>query len=470
MLNSKLFELIRHFDKKEWKRFGEFLASPYFIKDDALWQFYSGLNKYAPAFESPQLERSKFIKTVPWTKPMDEKKLTYLMSAMLDAGERFIKLEQLEQQELQGYCALLGVYNRWEVDKLFNQTLKKAQQYLEGSDYRNTEFYYSEFLLQNQLNAYFDKQKKRSSDRSLQEAANYLDLFYISTKLKYSCELINRQKVVSGQYELRMLKEVRQHVEDFDYSAFPSIMIYYRILMTFMENDQPDHFTALKHLLEKAAGQFPPEEARDMYAYAQNYCIRKANAGNNHFLSELFNLYRSSIELDLVIIDGYISPWTYKNIVSVATRVGEIPWAENFIKEYRQLLHVKFRNNAYNYNMAYLQFAKGAFDEALVVLNKVAFTDVFYALDSRVLQLKIYYELDEIDPLNSAQEAFKVFLRRNKTISENIKTIYMNFVRFLNRMLAIPPGDKEKKEKLRQKISATGQVADIKWLLAKLDT
>ncbi len=51
-----------------------------------------------------------------------------------------------------------------------------------------------------------------------------------------------------------------------------------------------------------------------------------------------------------------------------------------------------------------------------------------------------------------------------------MKIIYMNFVRFLNRLLAIPVQDKEKKEKLKQKISATGQVADIKWLLAKLET
>ncbi len=470
MLNSKLFELLRHFDKKEWKRLGDFLASPYFNKDDSLWEFYQGLSKYAPALDSKQLEKSAFIKSVKWSKPMDEKKLTYLMSGLLDAGERFIQTEQMQQQELEGYCALLGVYSRWETDKLYSQTLKKAQAYMEGSAYRNTDFYYKEFLLQNQLNAYFDNQKKRSSDRSLQEATNYLDLFYISTKLKYSCELINRQKVVSGQYELRMLKEVRQHVEEFDYSAFPSIMIYYRILMTFMENDQTAHFTALKDLLEKAASQFPPEEARDMYAYAQNYCIRKANAGNTHFLTELFNLYKSSIEIGLVLIDGNISPWTFKNIVSVATRVGEVEWAESFVTDYRQHLHAKFRNNAFNYNRAYLLFAKGDFSDALITLNKVAFTDVFYALDSRVLQLKIYYELGEIEPLHSAQEAFKVFLRRNKTISENMKIIYMNFVRFLNRLLAIPVQDKEKKEKLKQKISATGQVADIKWLLAKLET
>ncbi|HAE35360.1 MAG TPA: hypothetical protein DCG22_06180, partial [Bacteroidetes bacterium] len=156
-----------------------------------------------------------------------------------------------------------------------------------------------------------------------------------------------------------------------------------------------------------------------------------------------------------------------KNIVSVATRVQETDWAEQFAKQYKKHLHEKFRNNAFNYNMAYLLFARKQFGKALTALLQVEFTDVFYALDSRTLQIKIYFELEETDALMSALEAFKVYLRRNRTISDSVRTIYMNFVRFVNRILSVPPSDSEKKQKLHEKILEAGNVADIRWLLQK---
>ena len=117
--------------------------------------------------------------------------------------------------------------------------------------------------------------------------------------------------------------------------------------------------------------------------------------------------------------------------------------------------------------MAYLLFARKQFGKALTALLQFEFTDVFYALDSRTLQIKIYFELEETDALMSALEAFKVYLRRNRTISDSVRTIYMNFVRFVNRILSVPPSDSEKKQKLHEKILEAGNVADIRWLLQR---
>lgn len=81
----------------------------------------------------------------------------------------------------------------------------------------------------------------------MQEAANFLDLFYISTKLKYSCELINRQKLVVTDYKLRLLKEISDHLAENSYTEYPSITIYYQILMTFIDTDTDVHFEELKN-------------------------------------------------------------------------------------------------------------------------------------------------------------------------------------------------------------------------------
>lgn len=460
--------MLRNFTPKELTRFGEYLASPFFTKDEELPVFFHYLKKYAPEFESRNLEKERILDKGIHGLQLTEKKLGYLMSDIVDHIEGFIRYNQHMADDMEGYVHLLSKYNAWEADKYFEQTLRDARATLEADPFRNAPHFYKSFLLQTELNTFFDRQKKRAYDVSLQEAANYLDLFYLATKLKYSCELINRQKLVASDYSLRLLKEITDHLREHAYDAYPSITIYYQVLMTFVEGENEVHFEKLKLLLEEHTEKFPPAEARDIYAYAQNYTIRKINAGDKKYLREYFSLSVQALEKGLLTVDGDLSPWTYKNLVVAALRVGEYTWAEQFIKQYRSKLNDKFRSNAYNYNMGALAFYKGNYGEALRMINQVEFTDIFYALDTRTMQIKIYYQLDEWDPMQSAIEAFKVYLRRNKTLSENVKLLYSNFLKFTDKLSRLTKRDKAKLEELRNRIEESGQIADIGWLQVKV--
>ncbi|MFN3940766.1 MAG: hypothetical protein ACK4IY_09260, partial [Chitinophagales bacterium] len=286
MHNSKMVGLLRNFNQKELALLGDFIASPFFNKDEELTLFFNYIKKYGPEFTSPKLDRNTlFGKGIPGVE-LDEKKLSYLMSDVVKLAENFIRHNTFMEQEIEGYCHLMHTYNSWGNDKLYEQTLRKSKTAIEEYPYRNASFFYKEYLVESAINAYFDKQKKRAYDESLQKAADYLDLFYLSIKLKYSCELINRQKLVAAQYELRLLKEITQHLTEHSYDNYPAVSIYYQILMTFLETDNAAHFLKLKELLETHAQKFPQSEARDMYMYAQNYCIRKINAGDIAYLQE----------------------------------------------------------------------------------------------------------------------------------------------------------------------------------------
>lgn len=469
MQKSKLIELLKHFNTKELNRFSEYLASPFFNKDEQLLVFLNYLKKFAPDFESKHLEKEKLIEKGIQGLKIDEKKLGYMMSDIVKHIEGFIRYQNYFAEEIEGYCHLLSTFNKWETDKFFDQTLREAKDTLYKYPYRNADFFYKEYLLETEINSYFDRQKKRAYDESLQKAADHLDLFYLATKLKYSCELINRQKLIQTDYTLRLLKEISLHLQDHSYDDYPSITIYYQILMTFLENNDEIYFKKLTTLLDEHSFKFPADEARDMYAYAQNYCIRKINAGETDYSNELFSLYKTCIERELLLVDGFLSPWAFKNIVWVALRVGDVEWTDQFIKTFSKKINPKFRDNAYNYNYACLLFFQNKFGEALRLLNQVEFTDIFYGLSSRTMQIKIYYELNEWIPMQSAIEAFKVFLRRNKTLSENFKTTYNNFLKFTDKLSRIQKRENNKLNELHTKIEETKIVADINWLLQKIE-
>lgn len=464
-----MIEMLKHFSTKELSRFSDYLASPFFNKDEELLVFYNYVKKYAPEFDAKNIEKERLLtKGIPGL-TLNEKKIGYMMSDIVEHCENYIRYQNHFEEDIEGYVHLLSTYNKWGTDKLFEQTLREARNTLAKNPFRNAPYFFKEYLLQSEVNLFFDRQKKRAYDASLQEAANFLDLFYISTKLKYSCELINRQKLVVTDYNLRLLKEISDHLSEHSYEEYPSITIYYQILMTFTDADSEQHFEELKRLLDEHTTKFPPDEARDMYAYAQNFAIRKINAGEKRYLREYFDLSKAALEKELLMVDGDLSPWTFKNLVIAALRVGEFNWAEQFIKNYKNRLNEKFRSNAYNYNQGALLFFKGQYGDALRLINQVEYTDIFYALDTRTMQIKIYYQLDEWDPMQSAIEAFKVYLRRNKTLSENVKLLYNNFLKYTDKLSRLTKRDKPKLTELKQKIEETKQIADLGWLQQKVD-
>ena len=468
MHKSKMIELLSFFSSKELGRFGEFLVSPFFNKDEEVVLFFKYIKPYGPEFTSNKLEKTYLLNNGIPGLTLTEKKLGYLMNYIIVHAESFIKLTHFSESRTEGNIHLLKKFNSWGADKFFEKTLNKIQSENVNQEYKDADHLLNQYLLASESTHYFDRQKVRSYDPSLQNASDYLDLFYISTKLKYLCELMNRQQLVAAKYEMRLLEEIFAHVKDKKYEEFPSVTIYYQILMLYLETEIEDHYFELKKLIYNNIGAFTPTEARDILTYAQNYCITKANNGKQEFLHELFQLYKLSIEKKFILTDGNISPWAFKNIVSVATRVEETNWAEVFIKENIQFVNTRFQENAYNYNYAYLLYSKKQYGEALMMLNSVEYTDVFYALDSRVLQIKLYYDMQEIPPLLSSLDSFRVYLRRNKIISEKMKTVYSNFIKYTDKAIRYA-NNKPKLKQLGEELKENKLVADINWLLLKLN-
>ncbi|MCH8331577.1 MAG: hypothetical protein IH946_09410, partial [Bacteroidetes bacterium] len=278
----------------------------------------------------------------------------------------------------------------------------------------------------------------------------------------------NVRNVVAAEHEVFLMAEIMQIMKGHPFDDVPAIAIYYCILMTLTEPEKQSHFHELTTLLKEHASKFRDDEAREMYVYAQNYCLRKINTGETDYLSELFALYKNSLKDEFILEERKLSPWSYKNIVATALRLNEFDWVKNFITVYRTKLDPKFRDNAFNYNLARFYFYQQNYNKVLDLLQKVEFNDVFYSLDSRSMMLKTYYELEAIDSLYSLIDSFRLYLWRNKLISEGHRHNYLNLIRFVRRLTKVFPGDDKKLLQIETDIEQTKQIADKNWLLEKL--
>jgi hypothetical protein len=166
--------------------------------------------------------------------------------------------------------------------------------------------------------------------------------------------------------------------------------------------------------------------------------------------------------------DGFISPWKYKNIISVGIKLGHFASVEHFIDNYKEHLPPDYRDDAYNYNIANLAFHREQYKKALKALLEVQFSDIFYSLDTKKMMLKIYYEQGETEAFISLVAAFRNYLSRNELISDRNRLSYQNFLRAVQALYRLRHEQKGSSATIRALIDGFDSIVDKDWIEAKL--
>ncbi len=200
--------------------------------------------------------------------------------------------------------------------------------------------------------------------------------------------------------------------------------------------------------------------------------MRQHNSGIKEFLLEFFNM------LDFTIEGGYYTPekggdfipQNFKNYVIVGTNLKEFVWTESFIKNYAKKLNPEQRENAYNFSMAKLYFAKRDFIKALGFISRVSYQDLYYKLEVRYYTLMIYYELSMFSEAYDLIESYKKYIINNKLLNGKLKTKHLSFIKFTNDILKMKlSGNYGKIRMIEKNIKNSINTLHIPWLLQKLE-
>lgn len=466
MKQSKLLELLGTFSRRDWNRFQDFVASPYFNRNADLQRLAGWLADSAPAFSDVSREAA-WVAVYP-DRPVDQRRLNHLMSWLLSLGEQYLGMQHLSQNtfelEWQTGEALLAR----GLDKHYHFNMDRLRRQLESSPFRDAAHFLQWYRLSDlNLRAYTNQVTARHTDDYLQEAADHLDFFYLTEKLKYACAMLNNQAIVTSAYQFHFVEEVRRFVATHPLPPeAPGVAIYFRIFQMLTQEHGDADFQEIRRLLQLHAGRFPHAEMAWLYGYALNYCIRQIRNVREAYVQEALTLYEEGIATGILLTErGQLSPWHFKNIVKLALRLRRFEWTEQFIREKSNLLEAGFQADALHYNLADLYFFTGRYNEALEHLIQVEFTDVHYNLGAKEMLAKIYFETEAYDALESLLHAFKTYLQRNRIITEDVRKAYLNFIKLLHiRLRAI--GDQL--PSLRARIEKTDLLTAKSWLLEQI--
>jgi len=472
MKETRLFLLLDTFTPYQLNRFSKFLHSSYHNEDKQLIVLYCKLLPYfkrkGGGSEPPA--KTELWKAVFIRQKFSNLRFARLFSDLLKKAEDFLVTDKLKQGEVEKVESLLQEYTSKKLFKHYPDAARLARKKLEASPYREGEYYLQLFRLEAHQNNFIELQNQRTNEKNILQTLEALDAFYLIHKLNYLAALLHYKKFLSMEGEVKLAAEILEHLSKTDYRHIPALNIIYRVVQSLIEPENEAHFTELKSLLASHYNLFPAQQARNLYAFAINYCIRSVNGGNLTYVPELLSLYKQMLPAGIMLDnDGTLSQFDYKNIVSVALRLNETSWAEKFIMTYKNKLPKADRQNAYTFNLAKLYFAKRNFDKVLPLLQDVVYSDIFYQLDSKTTLMKTYYELGEYLPMMALKESFRVLLRRKKLISAQNRINYTNFMRFTIRLHRVDVKDTKKLTELGSNIQNSTNVADKGWLLEKLN-
>jgi len=277
--------------------------------------------------------------------------------------------------------------------------------------------------------------------------------------------MLDRQQVVSADYQLHFLEELKTYLSNQVIADTPAIAIYYQLLLALTEPEPTPYFHAFRQLLQTAAKVFPAEEMRLLYQFAINFRVRQIRFGAKEYIDDVLSLYREGVESEVLLDNGHITPWTFKNMVKLGLGLQQYDWVQQFVTDYISKLEADKREDAYHFNLADLYYHRKEYNQALQHFNQVAFSDIYYHLGAKVMLLKIYYETQETEALASLISTFRVFLQRNKSVPKEVKTPYLNFVNILYELFR---HGKKRSKILREKIANTPMLTDQSCLLAQL--
>lgn len=459
---TKLFLLLKTFSTKELSTFGQFLENPQVNQREDVRR----LLKYYQNKRTTFSKEEGFIVVYPEAS-FQVQGWHLLTSRLFKLAEAFLIQNEIKADKALQQLLLSRAYRRKQIPSHFESTVANTRKLLDKSAVQNIEWLHQRLELEYEYYDYIASHNRKERT-NLQSVNNLLDEYYLANKLRNACLSISRKTINSEDYQIYFIEEVVEKIKARpDLLKTPVIAIYYYCYRAITEEESEFWFLKLRQAIEIFSRNFEPSEKRDIILLAINYCIRKLNTGNEFFIREAFELYRLSFAEGYLLEDKIIPESTFSNIVSLASKLKEYQWAEHFIASNKQYLKTNFQEPLYFYSLGLLHYEQGRFDQSMQSLARVDTKITFLLLAAKSIQIKIYYELQELDALDYLLESLRVFLQRRKDLGYR-KENFENMVNFVRRLITIPYKSETEKAALIREVHAAKIFSEKEWLLKQL--
>ncbi len=396
----------------------------------------------------------------------DDQRLRSLMSDLHLRVEGFLRWSSSENKRPIADIHLAELYRQRGLNRHFQRTSRNVNKYLQDSPIRNADYYQQQLLFQIETNR-FQTTNQRTGKLNQQEIGDTMDILYLAQKHRHVCSQLSHRAVYQTDYQVGLLAQWIDELEDSPYLSVPAIALYYYCYRFLTEAYSQVYFRKFREQLKAHYQQFPQDELKDLYRAAINFCIRKLNEGSLDFTREGWELYQDGLTQQLFLENQQLSRFTFDNIVGFGLRLEDFDPVIDFIENYQQYVALAYRESAVHFNYARLEYSRRNYAQALTHLQHAKPKDLVNQLILKTIQLKIYFETDEISLLESHLDSFRHFIRRRE-VSDYHRTNFSNIISYTRKLINLAPSMKKQRQRLGSLIEAEPILSEKEWLLSKM--
>lgn len=461
----QLFRLWFSLSAKELTNFGAYLGLKAFNRKVALKEIYDRLSAIK-ATELEKLDREKLFKVMFPNRNFDDQYLRNTCFKLQQLLQKFLVIEKIDLRHFSEQKTLLEIFRERELDDLFQQQLRKMKTGQARQTLRDYTFYQQQFTLLDTEDAYTVSQL-RSQPTHFQEADKALEYHFILRKLRQACNLLGHQNLHSVEYDFGLLHPLLQYMESKKLDQEPILDLYYNCYFSLAEPGEDAYFFKFRDLLSTQGNLLSITETSELYLRLLNQYIRRINQGQNEYLEEVFDLYRSGIAQGYLMEGQYLSRFIYRNAVFAGLKLACYEEVFEFIHQYKNKLDKDYRDSTFYFCLTRYHYAKGDLDTAVGLLEQYDYKDLISNLAAKTLLAQIYFERGELSVLEYFLISFTAFVKRKKGLGYH-RASFLNFISILKKMTRLADYDKDKRLKLSEKVISTNPLTERNWLLEKL--
>lgn len=467
MNKSQLISILRTFNKKEWRDLGKWLQSPAHNQREDVILLHDYLSSNDRINSPDKLKKEGVYPHIFPKEVYNDAKIRQTIHFFTKALDEFLIFSEIQQDEIYSKTILTRVFRKRKIHKAFERTISSVRRLQEKSTFQNSHYLKNEYLINQEQYQYTVVNKSRTKPMNLQEVSDSLDITYFADKLRQSCHMLAHQTVYKMDYDVSIIDDILNHVENKGFIDIPAIAIYYYGYKAITNKENESYFYSLKEQIYNHGSFFSDFELQEIYLMAINYCINKSNSGNKIFTEELFELFDKGFKSNILIGNNTISAYTFKNAIGTGLKLRKYEWLEALIENYQQYLDEQHKS-VIHYTKARLHFEKGEYDQAMELFIQFEYNDILLNLSAKTMLLKMYFEQDEFDALESLLESMRNYLVRKKVMGYH-KSIYKNIISFTKKLLKVNPYNEAQIKKLKDEIEATSPLAEKDWLLRQIE-
>ncbi|HAX49750.1 MAG TPA: hypothetical protein PK605_14935 [Ignavibacteria bacterium] len=456
MLDYAFIELLESLTRDEIRSLRKFIVSPYFNKSAKVVKLFDIIIKYHPNFESPKLAKEELHKKITPELPYNELTMRRLLYDLQQLVSKFIRQQYIERKDAESALFTIEELAVRGSERMHAITIREAEKIMGSAQMIDADACLNNFKLETEK-FYFgminDKITKKSfvdtEAGKLIKGITYFISYFMLEAIKHNDTLLNYSRSFNIQ---RNKKFISQFLNLFDFQRLEIFMkshamagseivrAYINSLKAYLYFENDEFYTELKESVVNHLDQFSQTDKHFLFSKLSGYCILKRDQlppDAMKYERELFELYKILLENKYYTTEAskFMPVDLYRNILIQSVKMKELRWLEDFIEDYGRELHPARKADILNFSYAYLNFARGNFNDSLSWLSRIRMEEFSYHLDIRSLYIMIYFELEEYESALAAVKAFKKYLNENTMVSEDKKTSYENLCKFVTKLV-----------------------------------